>query len=63
VRIYELNNRGGRIWVLWSLDGTTHTGFSLGGTPAAIYDVYGNPVAVSSSIDVGLMPLYVEWDT
>jgi hypothetical protein len=61
VRVYELNNQPGKIWVMWSLDGGTHA-ITLPGTPLAIYDAFGDPITPSSNINVDLKPLYVEWN-
>ncbi len=62
VRVYELYNQPGRIWVMWSLDGATHTGLVLPGTPVAVYDAFGTVMTPASTIDVGLKPLYLEWN-
>ena len=62
VRVYELNNQPGRIWVMWSLDGATHNGLVLPGTPLAVYDAFGTAMTPASTIDVDLKPLYLEWN-
>jgi hypothetical protein len=63
VRAYELNDEGGTIWVMWSLDGADHNGLVLPGTPDAVYDPFGNPITPAGTIDITLMPVYVEWDS
>ena len=51
-----------RSWILWSITstGNPHT-ITLGTTPLAVYDVYGNTAAVSTSLQVGLIPIYVDY--
>jgi hypothetical protein len=55
-------DRGDRIiWLVWSLDGSTHT-FSLPSEPIAAWDVLNNPVPVTgSTMQVGMEPIYLEW--
>ena len=55
---FLVNNR--LVWVVWSLDGATHT-ISLPGTPLAAYDFMGNPLTPSSTINITLDPVYLEW--
>lgn len=48
-----------QLWVLWSLDGEPHAvelPFELG----AAYDVFGNPLDLATSTEIGLSPLYFE---
>jgi hypothetical protein len=58
---YEFHRGDRRVWLLRSLDGSSHP-ISLPGTPLAVFDVYGvespNP---STSLTVTRVPLYVEW--
>jgi hypothetical protein len=61
VKGYELQRADHHIWVLWSLDGSTHT-IPLPGVPLAAWDTLGNSVPVAASMDVGLNPLYLEWN-
>jgi hypothetical protein len=61
VKGYEFTNNGRHLWVLWSMTTTDNT-LTLGTTPAAVYDIYGNAMPVSTSLDVGLMPVYVEFN-
>jgi hypothetical protein len=62
VKGYEFSSNGRRLWVLWSTtaSGNPHN-LTLATTPLAVYDTYGNPQTPSSSLPVGLMPVYVEF--
>src|SRR5450759_2010315 len=64
IRGYEFNEAGHRIWVLWSVtaEGNPHT-VSLGSLPVAVYDMAGNSLSPSDSLDVGLEPVYVEFES
>jgi len=55
-------DRGDRIiWLVWSLDGSTHP-ISLPSEPLAAWDVLNNPVTVTgSTMDVVMEPTYLEW--
>lgn len=57
---YEFNHSGHRIWVLWSVTsvGNPHT-VNTGSIPSAILDMYGNSLAPSTSLNVGLEPVFV----
>jgi hypothetical protein len=61
VKGYEFFNKGRHLWVLWSMTATDSM-LTLGTTPAAVYDIYGNAMPVSTSLDVGMMPVYVEFN-
>jgi hypothetical protein len=61
VKGYEFNRGDRRIWVLWSLDGNSHT-ISLPGVPLAIYHVNGTSITPAGSITVTHEPLYLEWN-
>jgi hypothetical protein len=50
-----------RIWVLWSLDGNTHS-ISFPSVPLAAYDALGYSVPPAASMNVSLNPLYLEWN-
>ena len=60
VKGYEFQRSDRRIWVLWSLDGSTHS-VSLPGVPLAAWDALGNSVSLATSMNVSLNPLYLEW--
>ena len=59
---YEFTNAGHHIWVLWSVTaaGNPHT-INLGSVPWAVYDLYGNSISQSTSLNVGLEPVFVEF--
>lgn len=57
---YEFEREGGRIWVMWSVDGDTHP-VDLPSAPSAVYDVYGSSLAISEGIQITLSPIYIEW--
>jgi hypothetical protein len=61
VKGYEYNRGDLRIWVLWSLDGDTHS-ITLSGAPLAAWDALGNVVSPAASMDVTWNPLYLEWN-
>jgi len=58
---YKFNRGDRRIWVLWSLDGNTHS-ISLPDVPLAAWDALGNSVPPAASMDIDLNPLYLEWN-
>jgi hypothetical protein len=60
VKGYEFQRGDHRIWVVWSLDGGTHS-ISLPGVPLAIYHVDGTPIPPVGSLTLTLEPLYLEW--
>ena len=58
---YEFDRTDRNIWVLWSKDGSNHP-ITLPGIPLSAWDVLNNEVIVSStSLTVGLEPIYLEW--
>ena len=58
---YEFQSKQGKIWVVWTLDGQSHT-ITLPGSPVAAWDELGNPVSSAGPLTVGaLKTLYVEW--
>jgi hypothetical protein len=61
VKGYEFLRGDRRIWILWSLDGGTHL-ISLPSVPLAAGDALGNSISPSSSMNVSLNPLYLEWN-
>ncbi len=60
VKGYEFQNNSTRFWVLWSLDGESHT-VQLDQEPGAAYDAFGQPVEVGKEATVTLAPVYIEW--
>ena len=61
VKGYEFNRGDRRVWVVWSLDGSTHT-MSLPGVPLAVWDSLGASVTPATSMSVTVKPLYLEWN-
>jgi hypothetical protein len=62
---YEFDRGDIKVWVLWSHDLSNHT-IRLPGTPLAIYRWTPNigpyaSVDPSSSLNVGIFPVYLEW--
>ena len=51
-----------QVWVVWSLDGNTHT-ISMSSAPLAAWDALGAPVTPAKSMSVTVKPLYLEWKT
>ncbi|MBU4352880.1 MAG: cellulase family glycosylhydrolase [Nanoarchaeota archaeon] len=58
---YEFQRSDRRIWVLWSLDGNTHS-VNLSAAPLAAWDALGNSVPPAASMDIDLNPFYLEWN-
>ncbi len=57
---YEFINKGRYLWVLWSITATGNPqNITLSSMPLTVSDMYGNPIPASTSLDVGLMPIYV----
>ena len=55
-------NRGDRIiWLVWSLDGSTHPFSPSRGEPDAAWNVLNEPEVTSSTMQVGMEPIYLEW--
>ena len=61
VKGYKFQRGDRRIWILWSLDGNTHS-ITLSSVPLAAWDALGNSVSPATSMDVSLNPLYLEWN-
>jgi hypothetical protein len=49
------------IWILWSIDGSSQA-VELPNTPVATYNLYGERLSVSKTLEVTNLPLYVYWD-
>lgn len=62
IRIYEINATQGKILVAWSKDGLNQT-LNLDAVPSAAFDLYGNSLPVSQSMQVALAPIYIELST
>ena len=61
VKGYKFNRGDRRIWVLWSLDGASHS-ITLSSLPLTAWDALGNSVTPAVSMNVSLNPLYLEWN-
>jgi len=61
VKGYKLNRGDRLIWVVWSLDGNTHS-ISMASAPLAAWDTLGTSVTPAASMDISLNPLYLEWN-
>jgi hypothetical protein len=59
VKIFEYMKTNRRVWLLWSLDGSTHA-VHIPLPAKAAFDLSGNPLSVVKDIAVGLMPTYIE---
>lgn len=59
VRGYKFLRDGRTIWVLWSLDGNTHSA-TFPNVPRFVWDAMGNSISPAASMPIGLEPLYVE---
>ncbi|HNB52383.1 MAG TPA: hypothetical protein PK530_10590 [Anaerolineales bacterium] len=59
---YEFNVHGEVIWLLWTLDGKSHT-ITLGQTPAEIFDEIGTSVTLNAGTltVAGLKSYYLDW--
>jgi hypothetical protein len=61
VKGYKFNRGDRRIWVVWSLDGSSHSITPNLGTPLSVVDALGHAVTPASTVTVDLNPLYLEW--
>jgi hypothetical protein len=60
VKGFEFQRGSQFIWLVWSLDGDTHT-ISLPDAPLAVYDALGNPKALSDKLSIDLTPYFIEF--
>lgn len=58
---YEFIKDGRRVWVVWSKDGITHT-INLSKVPSSSYDVFGTAMTPTLAMQIGLKPVYLEWN-
>ena len=56
---YRFESGDRQLWILWSLDGEPHS-IALPFELEAAYDVYGEPLDLSTGTEIGLSPLYLE---
>jgi hypothetical protein len=61
VKGYKFQSDNRRVWVLWSLDGSAHL-CTFSSVPLAVWDALGNPVTSTSSMNIALNPIYLEWN-
>jgi hypothetical protein len=60
IKGYEFDRGGVRLWLVWSLDGQDHA-IQLPSTPAAMYDVFGDPLPAQTGVIITIQPYYIEW--
>ncbi|MFU8773348.1 MAG: hypothetical protein ACNA8H_13135, partial [Anaerolineales bacterium] len=48
------------MWLLWSADGEEHT-ITLPDIPLQAFDAFGNEMSISPTVQVTLLPIYLEW--
>jgi len=60
VKGFEFKRSNRRIWVVWSLDGATHS-LNLPGAPLAAWSDLGSSISPAASMDIDLNPVYLEW--
>jgi hypothetical protein len=60
VKGYKFQRSDRTIWVVWSLDGSTHL-ITLARVPLAARDALGVSVTPAASMKLTLNPLYLEW--
>jgi hypothetical protein len=58
---YEFTDGNRVIWVIWSTDRTNHS-ITLSSLPDKIFDALGATIPISNPLQVGLKPLYLEWN-
>jgi hypothetical protein len=57
---FEFKKGKRRIMVIWSKDNLSHP-FVPYVTPISVYDAFGNAMEITPTIDVGQMPVYIEY--
>jgi hypothetical protein len=60
VKGYQFNKDGKQIWLLWSLDGDSHT-ISLPSLPTHVFDAFGEALSTQKLLTITLAPVYLEW--
>jgi len=58
--VYEFYGRGDRKWILWSTDGQPQH-VLLPELPVHMWDLLGKPVTPTRELDIGVLPVYLEW--
>jgi hypothetical protein len=59
VKGYEFEREGARIWILWSMDGASHS-ITLPAAPSAAFDVFGAELPASQELEITRAPVYIE---
>ena len=59
---YQFWKDGQNLWVIWGIQEQAQT-IDLPAVPQAIYDVYGNPLPASETIDISKDVLYLEFES
>ncbi len=54
------NRQGTAGWIIWAVDEGTHS-MPLPETPTAAFDVFGEALAVPNPVEIGMAPVYLEW--
>jgi hypothetical protein len=57
---YSFRREGHSEWLIWARDRQPHP-LALPAAPASVSDVFGVPVPFGATLDVGVVPYYVEW--
>ena len=57
---YEFRQGDRVLWVVWSLDGSSHE-LLLPDSVVAVYDVFGQALPAGQSLNLTLSPMYIEW--
>jgi hypothetical protein len=60
VKGYEYRRDSRLVWLVWSLNGESHT-ISLLETPLAVYDALGNSKAPTAELSIDLTPIFIEF--
>lgn len=61
LNVYEFKGRGDRVWILWSTDGLDHP-VMLPSMPEKMWDFLGNLIPSQQTIEIGISPVYIEWE-
>ena len=59
--VYEFARNGDRLWVAWAVNEQGRT-IRLPNAPAQMWDLFGNPIPVNNEINIGIQPVYLEWN-
>jgi hypothetical protein len=54
------DRQGVKGWIVWAVDDGVHS-LALPQVPDQVYDVFGESLATSNPLDVGVAPVYIEW--